>query len=263
MGLVERLSELESMRQSGQISDSEYAMLVASATKRFGEDSASIETKVIEALPAKSQTPSQSVGFRTKSKLIVVSLVLVLIVATFVFSRGGTGEVPTASNTSDLLIGPPETVSSEDSMNAFKLKRENSAKACREIQAGQEGPDYEIRFLFALRDRINEGLGRKNSKTILYEDAENLKTAKKWISWEMEPIVAIRDLVSAIDRPEFANEKSQYLSLLKQIETRQIYLLAAQSWPDFLSLSADYQVLLRELDNESNFLGILQKLCKG
>jgi len=251
------------MRQSGQISDTEYAMLVASATKKFSEESAPIETKVIEALSAKSQTPSQSVRFTTKSKLIVVGLVLVLIVATFVFSRGGPDEVPPASNTSDLLIWPPETISSEDSMNAFKLKRENSAKACREIQISQQGPAYEIGLLFAFRDQINESLGRKNSKIIQYEDAGNLKTAKSWISLEMKPIVAIRDLVPAIDRPEFANEKSQYLSLLKQIETRQIYLLAAQSWPDFLSLAADYQVLLRELDNESNFLGILKKLCKG
>jgi uncharacterized membrane protein YhaH (DUF805 family) len=50
MGLVERLNELESMRQSGQISDSEYAMLVASATKKLGNENQLVGSTLSESL---------------------------------------------------------------------------------------------------------------------------------------------------------------------------------------------------------------------
>ena len=49
MGLVERLNELESMRQSGQISDSEYAMLVASATKKLGNENQLVGSTLSES----------------------------------------------------------------------------------------------------------------------------------------------------------------------------------------------------------------------
>ena len=45
MGLLERLQELEAMRKNGQISDSEYEMLVASAAKSHSADLPSAQTR--------------------------------------------------------------------------------------------------------------------------------------------------------------------------------------------------------------------------
>jgi uncharacterized membrane protein YhaH (DUF805 family) len=45
MGLVERLNELNVLRQSGKISDSEYALLVESATQNLGKESSSVKSE--------------------------------------------------------------------------------------------------------------------------------------------------------------------------------------------------------------------------
>ena len=45
MGLVERLNELNILRQSGKISDSEYALLVESATQNLGKESSSVKSE--------------------------------------------------------------------------------------------------------------------------------------------------------------------------------------------------------------------------
>lgn len=49
MGLLERLKELETLRQGGQINDSEYEMLVASAAKNFRPETESAFPKVSES----------------------------------------------------------------------------------------------------------------------------------------------------------------------------------------------------------------------
>ena len=73
MGLVERLNELESMRQSGQISDAEYAMLVASATKKFGEESEPAASSQGKDILKTSQPGTSSL----KIKMVGVGLVCV------------------------------------------------------------------------------------------------------------------------------------------------------------------------------------------
>lgn len=45
MGLVERLNELNILRQSGKISDSEYALLVESATQKPGKENSSVKSE--------------------------------------------------------------------------------------------------------------------------------------------------------------------------------------------------------------------------
>ena len=45
MGLVERLNELNILRQSGKISDSEYALLVESATQNLGKENSSVKSE--------------------------------------------------------------------------------------------------------------------------------------------------------------------------------------------------------------------------
>ena len=45
MGLVERLNELNVLRQSGKISDSEYALLVESATQNLGKENSGVESE--------------------------------------------------------------------------------------------------------------------------------------------------------------------------------------------------------------------------
>ena len=93
MGLVERLNELEAMRQSGQISDSEYALLVESATKNFGKENQVASELVSET----SKLSSQSKSLAREPKLVGVGVVVVLIIAFLAFSRGGAGDSPTVS----------------------------------------------------------------------------------------------------------------------------------------------------------------------
>lgn len=45
MGLVERLNELNILRHSGKISDSEYALLVESATQKLGKENSSVKSE--------------------------------------------------------------------------------------------------------------------------------------------------------------------------------------------------------------------------
>ena len=97
MGLIERLNELESMRQSGQISDSEYAMLVASATKKFSDETEpSASSQGVDVLRT-SQPGTNS----RNTKLVGVGLVCVLIVAFLVFGNNSSDEESTASSAQD------------------------------------------------------------------------------------------------------------------------------------------------------------------
>jgi uncharacterized membrane protein YhaH (DUF805 family) len=45
MGLIERLNELNILRQSGKISDSEYVLLVESATQKLGKENSSVKSE--------------------------------------------------------------------------------------------------------------------------------------------------------------------------------------------------------------------------
>jgi hypothetical protein len=99
MGLVERLNELESMRQSGQISDSEYAMLVASATKKFSEEVEPAKASTKEVISEIGPTHTQSKNLVAKPKLIGVGAIAILVVGFLIFGGGGSGDKPSITET--------------------------------------------------------------------------------------------------------------------------------------------------------------------
>ena len=122
MGLIERLNELESMRQSGQISDSEYAMLVAGATKKFSEIPESLKPDTSESVLEIPQTHSQSKTSSANPKLFGIGLITVLIIAFLVFGRGGSGDKPSAPETQVLKTAKTDAVSDDVKFRKPRLK---------------------------------------------------------------------------------------------------------------------------------------------
>ena len=89
MGLVERLNELESMRQSGQISDTEYAKLVASATKKFSEETQSPNSNSNEFESDTSQNIARSKSVSVSSKFVGIGVAVSLGIAFLLFAQRG------------------------------------------------------------------------------------------------------------------------------------------------------------------------------
>jgi len=118
MGLVERLNELESMRQSGQISDSEYAMLVASATKKFSVEVESTKASTKEVISEIRPTHTQSKNLVAKPKLISVGVVAILIIVVLIFGKQGPGEKPSLIDTE-----VPETVTAGTVSDDVKFRK--------------------------------------------------------------------------------------------------------------------------------------------
>jgi hypothetical protein len=137
MGLLERLKELETMHQAGQINDSEYEMLVASAAKNFKpetesaplEVSKSEDTTVVEE-NARQQVSSFKLtknldGLQKnvdKKKLTVISAVVAFVVIVFVLIATFSGNEKTKNMTSQLssITGPLDggvPISTEDWSN--------------------------------------------------------------------------------------------------------------------------------------------------
>ena len=252
MGLVERLNELESMRRSGQISDAEYAMLVASATKKFGEESEPAASSRGEDFVRVSQTDTQSKNQSLTTKLVGVGLVCVLIIAFLVFGNNGSGEDSTASSAQDSTTFESDTEETSGTEDSSKANRQDAAKACREERSFREG----MILLMMSRNSRNEFV------YIQYEDAGSLSNAKTWISEEMNAITKYRDAIVKIDRPELLSKKNSLISLLTRLEESQLYLLGAQSWSEFSRLATQYQLALRGF-YDSEFAAALRKLCKG
>ena len=130
MGLIERLNELESMRQSGQISDSEYAMLVAGATKKFSEIPESLKSDTSESVSEIPQTHSQSKTSSANPKLFGIGLITVLIIAFLVFGRGGSGDKPSASSTD--LNSAPSNIAASTTLPPWKVQQLAEEKEERE-----------------------------------------------------------------------------------------------------------------------------------
>ena len=130
MGLIERLNELESMRQSGQISDSEYAMLVAGATKKFSEIPESLKSDTSESVSEIPQTHSQSKTSSANPKLFGIGLITVLIIAFLVFGRGGSGDKPSASATD--LNSAPSNIAAPTTLPPWKVQQLAEEKEERE-----------------------------------------------------------------------------------------------------------------------------------
>ena len=261
MGLVDRLNELESMRQSGQISDSEHAMLVASATKKFGEDSEPAASSRGEDAKKTSQSGIQS----KNTKLVWVGLVCVLIVAFLVFGNNSSDEDSTVSSAQDSTTFESDTEQTSGTEDLSKANREDAAKACRQEESLRVG-DVLLQLSRNIRKAKQSGSANFDIENgfvfIQYEDAGSLSNAKTWISEEMNAITKYRDAVVKIDRPELLSEKNSLISLLTQLEESQLYLLGAQSWSEFSRLATQYQLALRGF-YDSEFAAVLRKLCKG
>ncbi len=119
MGLVERLNELESMRQSGQISDSEYALLVASATKKFSDETQSTNSTSNKPESSTSQNIVSSRSVSASSKFVGIGVAVSLGIALILFAQRSSNNQPSESQTQ-------VSVTSDGKSNA---SRENSAKA--------------------------------------------------------------------------------------------------------------------------------------
>ena len=266
MGLVERLNELESMRQSGQISDSEYAMLVASATKKFSEESEPATSSRGEDVVKVPQTDTQSKNQSLTTKLVGVGLVCALILAFLVFGNNSSDEDVTASLAQDSTTFESDTEQTSGTEDLSKSNREDAAKACRQEEGLRVGVvllqmSRNIRKAKQSGDSANFDI--ENGFVFMqYEDAGSLSNAKTWISEEMNAITKYRDGVVKIDRPELLSEKNSLISLLTQLEESQLYLLGAQSWSEFSRLATQYQLTLRGF-YDSEFAIALRKLCKG
>lgn len=265
MGLVERLNELESMRQSGQISDSEYAMLVASATKKFTEESEPATSSRGEDVVKVPQTDTQSKNQSLTTKLVGIGLVCVLIVAFLVFGNNSSDEDSIASSAQDSTTFESDTEKTSQTEDSSKSNREDAAKACRQEQSFREG--Y-VLLLMSRNIRKAKLSGSANFESengfvfMQYEDAGSLSNAKTWISEEMNAITKYRDAIVKIDRPEFLSEKNSLILLLTYLEESQRYLLGTQSWSEFSRFASQYQLTLRGF-YDSEFATALRKLCKG
>ena len=252
MGLVERLNELESMRQSGQISDAEYAMLVASATNKFGDESEPARSSHGEDVIKIPPTGIKSMNSALNIKMVGVGLICVLVGAFLVFGKNSSNRDPAVSSTLGSTTSESDTKQTSVFDGSSKVNREDSAKACREERSFREG----MILLMMSRNSRNEFF------YIQYEDAGSLRNAKTWISEEMNAITEYREGVTEIDRPELSNEKNALILLLTQLEESQLYLLGAQSWSEFSRLATQYQLALRGF-YDSEFATALRKLCKG
>jgi hypothetical protein len=254
MGLVERLNELGSMRQNGQISDAEYALLVESATKNFGK-----ENEVANSAASVSDSGYSSDFIQPKSVSRVSKIVGLVAIAAFIIfilgiSRGGSStETPT------------ETVSEETSLSssawdATKEKREFAAKACRDLGRYREGS---IQLLISRNSRLDTSEVKSGFVIVDYELAGTLSKAKEWITAENKAITLYRNGVVSIDRPELSNEKNSLISDLERVMERQIYLLGAQSWNQFNNLVTDYNLALMNFDKNQDLQDALKAICKG
>ena len=226
MGLVERLNELESMRQSGQISDSEYAMLVASATKKFSEESESATTSRGEDVVKVPQTDTQPKNQSLTTTLVGAGLVCFLILAFLVFGNNSSDEESTASSAQDSTTFESDTEENSQTEDSPKANREDAAKACRQEQSFREG--Y---VLLQMSRNIRKAKQRGDSANfeiengfvfMQYEDAGSLSNAKTWISEEMNAITKYRDGVVKIDRPELLSEKNSLISLVTYLKESQM-----------------------------------------
>lgn len=265
MGLVERLNELESMRQSGQISDSEYAMLVASATKKFSEESEPAASSRGEDVVKVPQIDTQSKNQSLTTKLVGVGLVCVLIIVFLVFGNNSSDEDSTASSAQDSTTFESDTEKTSQTEDSSKANREDAAKACREEESFSRG----IILLHIARNIRKAKLSGSANFDIergfvfmQYEDAGSLRNAKTWIFEKMNAITKYRDGVVKIDRPELLSEKNSLILLLTYLKESQLYLLGAQSWSEFSRLATQYQLTLRGF-YDSEFAAALRKLCKG
>ena len=245
MGLVERLNELESMRQSGQISDAEYAMLVASATKNFSEETQSPNSNSNESVSDTSQNIVGSKSVSINPKFVSFGVVVILGVALLLFAQRGSNNQPSDSQNQ-------VSVTSDSESNA---NRENSAKACRDV-IGLNQNEYVFMAVRKGFDADSDVSGVVN-----YETAGSLNGAKSWIESEMRWLKRSLEIVEQIGRPELSIETTAMLRVLYELVDLQIILLDAGSFTEFNQITPKYHVVLNRFFNLDTLRSALMKIC--
>jgi len=245
MGLVERLNELESMRQSGQISDSEYAMLVASATKKFSEETQSPNSNSNEFVSDTSQNIVRSKSVSVSSKFVGIGVAVSLGIAFLLFAQRGSNNQPSESQTQVSLT-------SESESNA---SRENSAKACRDKIGLTENQDV-LTFIRTGFDTDSDTSGVVN-----YEKAGSLNAAKSWIESEMRVLKSSLEIVEQIGRPELSIETTAMVRVLNDLVDLQTNLLDAGSFTEFNQITPKYHVVLNRFLNLDALDSALNQIC--
>lgn len=243
MGLVERLNELESMRQSGQISDAEYAMLVASATKKFSEETRSPNSN--ESVSDTSQNIVRSKSVSVSSKFVGIGVAVSLGIAFLLFAQRGSNNQPSESQAQ-------VSVTSDGKSNA---SRENSAKACRD-KIGLSENKYVLTLIRTRFDADSDVSGVVN-----YEKAGSLNAAKTMIQSEMRMLKSSLEIVKQIGRPELSIETTAMIRVLNDLVDLQINLLDAGSFTEFNQITPKYHVVLNRFFTMNTLDSALLKIC--
>ena len=252
MGLVERLNQLGLMRQNGQISDSEYALLVESATKNFGKENEVVNTVASKSESGGSSDVTQPKSISRMSKLVGLAAIAALIIFLLVISRGGSS----SENFEELVFD--ETSQSSSAWDATKEKREYAAKACREMERYREG---DVLLIVARYRNVEGPIG--GFAVIDYELAGTLANAKEWITAENKAVSLLSKGLMSINRPELSNERNSLIRDLDRVMERQIYLLGAQSWNEFNNFVTDYNLALMDFYKNQDLRDALHAICTG
>jgi len=249
MGLVERLNELGLMRQNGQISDSEYALLVESATRNFGKENEVVNTVGSESDLGGNSDVTQPKSISRMSKLGGLAAVAVLIIFLLVISRGGSSSENPTEPVSD------ETSQSSSAWDATREKQENSAKACRDKIGLTENQD----ILTIIRTGFDTD--SDVSGVVNYEKAGSLNGAKSWIESEMRWVKSSLEIVEQIGRPELSIETTAMVRVLNDLVDLQINLLDAGSFTEFNQITPKYHIVLNRFFNLGTLDSALSQIC--
>jgi hypothetical protein len=121
MNLSERLQELETLRQSGQVSETEFAKLVLEATQMLSPPKLEENTLTDTTITDKKTSTSQA----SPKKLLVAALLLVIAVVGFIISRPGE---PTESKEYKALLSEQKDLIKTQQEKLAKMKTFTSLK---------------------------------------------------------------------------------------------------------------------------------------
>ena len=234
MGLVERLNELGSMRQNGQISDSEYALLVESATKNFGKENEVANQVASESVSETSKLSSQSKNLAKESKLVVVGVIVVLIIAFLALSRGGAGDSPGVSEPQISEATNTEPVSDNDKFRKARI----------EIHLKRSKSSMEN-----LKENRDKYKAESSTSAFKFRKASFVSISAKML---------VDDIAAAFEEfPELASASTAITSVLRRYENlfgeneSSILSQADEIWPIVIEENFKWEKALQKLIDES------------